>query len=80
MPKYIICIYNNVTNAKYLNCRIRLREGFNFAHSSSGIINMVLEVEMKVHLIYSNFTFLFLNVVFLVLCVMQYVKFKLNDH
>jgi len=26
--------------------RIRLREGFKFAHSSAGIINMVLEVDM----------------------------------
>lgn len=26
--------------------RIRLREGFKFAHSSAGIINMVLQVDM----------------------------------
>jgi len=30
----------------YLIFRIRLREGFKFAHSSAGIINMVLEVDM----------------------------------
>lgn len=27
--------------------RIRLTEGFNFAYSSAGIINMVLEVQMQ---------------------------------
>jgi hypothetical protein len=27
---------------------MRLQEGFSFAHSTAGIINMVLEVQMKV--------------------------------
>lgn len=27
--------------------RIRLAEGFNFAYSAAGIINMVLEIQMK---------------------------------
>jgi len=37
--------------------RIRLREGFKFAHSSSGIINMVLQVDMVEVSIY---TFVFI--------------------
>lgn len=31
-------------------CRIRLQEGFHFASSNSGIINMVLETDMKVRI------------------------------
>lgn len=38
--------------------RIRMREGFKFAHSSSGIINMVLQVDMVEVSIY---TVLFIN-------------------
>lgn len=32
-------------------CRIRLQEGFHFASSNSGIINMVLETDMKVRIL-----------------------------
>lgn len=37
---FITCIF----------CRIRLQEGFHFASSNSGIINMVLETDMKVRI------------------------------
>lgn len=39
-----IFIINFIFN--HLIFRIRLKEGFKFAHSSAGIINMVLQVDM----------------------------------
>lgn len=48
---------------------MRLKEGFSFAHSSSGIINMVIEVEMKASLADSS------SDEKLPRCIIQYVMF-----
>lgn len=46
--KFLLFEMQNLKNCPDV-CRIRLSEGFNFAASGEGIINMVIELPMKVN-------------------------------